>query len=321
MKHSRFNFFLSLIALILLSIYIPLTWAQNRFDDFSIEIPQIQNFEDFDIVTIKSRTVDLPAKNKDHQFGKNTIIEDQFFFIPKNGYVTEITSEVVGAPSQEVIHHSALLNSLGKKDFMCPEIPEFVYMTDEYLSPFAPPNGYGYQIKPPKNLYYLFTHFRNDLNTDFKNVYLKLTLKISKNKQQPLETIRLDGHNNSCDKFSSFPILANSHKEITMKEPLESPYSGKVIFIAGHFHDYSDHLKILKNGQEVLNFKPVFSSNNNSRSDLKSENHIEKIPPISPDNLYFQKGDKITLLTEYFNPTDMPIEAMVLALAYIAVSK
>lgn len=273
---------------------------KQNYGHITLEIPKIEKYQNYDIITIKSRPISLKK-------GADITTKDQLFFYPKEGYITEITPSLIGTGDKEILHHAVIADIFEGRDTACPSYKTLIFATGSEMTPFLAPISYGYKLKPLKNLFYLETHWQNLQNKEFSNIQFQYKIKVSKNTARPLHVVRLDA-SPVCDQHSSLVVQPHSIQTFSAKTSYIAPYNGKIVLAGGHIHQYAKSLIILKNKEKVIEFLPNFDENGK----------VLSIPPVYPQELHINRGDRIDLESTYSNPLNSPIEAMAIAFIYLA---
>lgn len=89
--------------------------------------------------------------------------------------------------------------------------------------------------------------------------------------------------------------------------PLEIGSDFEVYALLGHVHDYADHIKLYRNGEEVW-AAPIVKD---------GSGRVVALPVHLRPGLEFRKGDQMVLETRYTNPYDFPVDAMGIAVLFV----
>lgn len=98
----------------------------------------------------------------------------------------------------------------------------------------------------------------------------------------------------------TFWIPPNTTKVDRWMLPLEIGSDMEVYGIIGHVHDFADHLKLFKNGQEIYS-APILKD---------KDGRVTAIPLVLRPGISFKKGDQLMMEAQYTNPHDVPVDAM-----------
>jgi hypothetical protein len=256
---------------------------------------QVNNDPVAHVLTVRVGPVRLPA-NADHmQIAQPPAL---YFRIPVDGWITAYHPRLVdeaGKPEPgRLLHHVAFHNA-SRPDFLCPNKLEHTFGAGGELNDWPAVPGFGYRVHRGDRMR-VTAMFHNPTEDAYLATFLEVRMEY-----QP--TGSGSGLKSVYPAWFDVGSCGNSEYDLpagpsTRKGKVTLGYSGILLGVGGHMHDYGRRLTLenTTRGEQVARLD----------SKLDATGHIVSMPIVlflTRGGYRLQKGDTLETTADYDNPT------------------
>ena len=247
------------------------------------------------LLTVRRGPIDIPAGTP-HEY-----LADRVFTIPFDGWLTSLKPRVIDASGRSLprrlLHHLDFYNA-SRRDLLCPGEMEILFSTGSELQPWQLPPGTGLRLRKGDDIL-IRTMVENLTKRDFPNTFVEVRMSYTLDSEQSLLTsvypmvISLFYCRKGLSVYDLKPGVNVATSEIM------GPYSGRLLAVGGHVHDYARELKLenLTRRETIATLIPQFDD----------QGRFLSLPIISlaeHGGYKIEHGDTLRLTSTYENPTD-----------------
>ncbi len=262
-------------------------------------------------MTIRVGPVSLPAHT-----GHRSVAQPRTFFltIPFDGWLTAYHPRVTNARGQrlpnQLLHHAAFYN-IARRDLLCANRQEHIFGAGGEMTDWPSVPGFGYHVKKGDRIR-ITTMFVNPTNKSYPKAFLEVRIDYR---------IAQSGSNGPKNVYPVWFDVAGCGNSSYNLPPGESTktgkfklrYSGRLLAVGGHLHDYGQWL-VLKDATSNETIASLEANANAS-------GHVLSMPIVSFANhggYALHRGDVIKVTDAYNNSRGKSISdgAMGIAVGY-----
>lgn len=197
-------------------------------------------------MTVRIGPVSLPA-SADHM----TLPQPQALWmtIPLNGWLTAYHLTLVDAKGQtlphKLLHHVAFYDT-ARPDFLCPSKEEHIFGAGAEINDWPAIPGFGYRVHKGDRVR-ISSMFENPTPENYRDVFLQVRIEYrSQNEHDAgLKDVYPAWFDVMGCQDSGYDLAPG---ESTKSGEFKIPYSGELLGVGGHLHDYGQWL-VLKNAR------------------------------------------------------------------------
>jgi hypothetical protein len=263
------------------------------------------------VLTVRLGPLDLPAHQTHHEIAQSP---NEFFTIPFDGWLTAYHPQLTDAAGRRLpnrlLHHVAFFNT-ARADFLCPQKPEHIFGAGGEMNDWPDQPGFGYRVHQGDRIL-VSTMFHNETARNYPQVFLEVEMdyqpaSASGPKLKNVYPAWFDVKGCGPSGYDLTPGRNVTSDQFTLG------YSGKLIGVGGHLHDYGRTL-ILED-----------STHNQTIATLAAKLNAQYQMVSIPVKLFtrsggypLKKGQVVKVTAIYDNPTGKPIPegAMGIAVGY-----
>ena len=234
--------------------------------------------------------------------------------VPFEGWITayhpRLTDGAGRALPDRLLHHVAFYNT-GRPDFLCPAKPEHIFGAGGEMNDWPATPGFGYRVHQGERIL-ISTMFHNETETSHPDTYLEVRIEY-----QPLVPGGA-GLKNVYPTWFDVKNCGRSGYDLTPGENVTTGrfslgYSGALIGVGGHLHDYGRQLRLVDTArkQDIAKLD----------AKLDPRGRIVSVPVVrftDRGGYHLNKGDVVQVTAIYDNPTGklLPEGAMGIVVGY-----
>ncbi len=232
------------------------------------------------VLTVTLGPLNLPA-NTTHD--KAPQIAPQMVEVPFDGWITAYHPSLVTPDGQPIpgrlLHHVAFWNT-NRADFLCPNKDEHIFGAGGEMNDWPTLPGFGYRVHKGDRIR-ITTMFHNPTATPYPQTLLRVKMEYA-TAEAGLKSVYPAWFDAKQCGDSDFPLHANG---TVRKGTFTLNYSGRLLGVGGHMHDYGTHLmlSVLKPSAPPNQQPDVIAS---LVSKLDNDGHIVSIPIVT----FYQGG-------------------------------
>jgi hypothetical protein len=267
------------------------------------------------IITLRVGPMNLPA-NTSHM--KMPQPPDLTWTIPMTGWLLAYHAKLVDAAGNSVpgvvLHHVAFWNE-NRSDFLCPNKEEHIFGAGGELTDWTQIPGFGYRVEKGDQIR-VETMIHNPTATSYEKAFLEISIPyLDDAAPAPVKNFYPAWMDVASCGNSSYDLPAGPSKKVG-SVPVK--YSGILLGVGGHMHDYAQQLTLEVSGvarsevkvPEAETSRTGFALANKQVAVLPAkvddQGHLLNIPVVT----FFQTGgypiaagNKLTVTATYNNPT------------------
>ncbi|MGI9103955.1 MAG: hypothetical protein ACR2IF_16060 [Terriglobales bacterium] len=260
------------------------------------------------VLVVTLGPLDLPA-HTDHRSMPQPA--PQILEIPFDGWITAYHPSLMDARGAQlppgILHHVAFWNT-ARADFLCPNKDEHIFGAGGEMNDWPALPGFGYRVRKGDRIR-ITTMFHNPTATSYANARLSVAMEY-----QPAEA---DAQLKSvypawfdvkqCGN-SEFQLAAEGMK---LDATIPVHYSGRLLGVGGHLHDYGRQLLIRDATQNQL----IAELN----STLDEQGHIRAMPIVTfadRGGFPLRQGDNVEVAATYDKPRIANADGMGIVVGY-----
>jgi len=274
--------------------------------------------ENSQIITLRVGPMTLPA-NTSHM--KMPQPPDLVWTIPTAGWLLAYHPKLVDGAGNSVpgavLHHVAFWNE-NRSDFLCPNKEEHIFGAGGELTDWVQIPGFGYRIEKGDHIR-IETMIHNPTATSFEKVFLEISIPyapfIDDATPAPVKNIYPAWMDVASCGNSGYDLPPGASKK-TGTVPVK--YSGILLGVGGHMHDYGQQLALEVSGVASSETKVPETEISRTQFALArkevavlaartdEQGHLISIPVVTffqTGGYQFAAGDQLTITATYNNPT------------------
>ena len=263
------------------------------------------------MLTMRLGPLDLPAHQTHHEIAQ---APNQYFTIPLDGWLTAYHPQLTDAAGRRLpnrlLHHVAFFN-MARADFLCPQKPEHIFGAGGEMNDWPDQPGFGYLVHKGDRIL-VSAMFHNTSAMSYSQVFLEVqmdyqTVAAAATERKSIYPAWFDVKGCGPSGYDLTPGRNVTSDQFTLA------YSGKLIGVGGHLHDYGRSL-VLEDVTRNLTIATL-----NAR--LNAQYQMVSIPIklfTGSGGYPLKKGEVVKVTAIYNNPTGKPIPegAMGIAVGY-----
>ncbi|MGZ4812368.1 MAG: hypothetical protein ACXVZI_06330 [Terriglobales bacterium] len=257
-------------------------------------------------ITAKLGPLYLPA-HTDHTATHQPL--PQFLTIPFDGWITAYHPSLVDDAGNKLpgrmLHHVAFWNTR-RSDFLCPNKEEHIFGAGGEMNDWPALPGFGYRVHKGDRIR-VTTMFHNPTGQDYPSAWLVVRMEYQP-ETASLKSVYPAWFDVKQCGDSSFPIVTGG---MTLNAEIPVNFSGRLLGVGGHMHDYGEQL--------VLSDETQKQSIAKLDSTLDGEGHIQSMPVVvflERGGFPLKKGDEVPVQAKYGNPRQANAEGMAIVVGY-----
>ena len=267
------------------------------------------------VITLRVGPMNLPA-NTSHM--KMPQPPDLVWTIPMTGWLLAYHPKLVDAAGNSVpgvvLHHVAFWNE-NRSDFLCPNKEEHIFGAGGELTDWAQIPGFGYRVEKSDEIR-VETMIHNPTATAYEKVFLEISIPfLDDATPAPVKNFYPAWMDVASCGNSGYDLPPGPSKKVG-SVPVK--YSGILLGVGGHMHDYGQQLTLEVAGvarsevkvPEAESSRTEFALANKQvavlPANVDDQGHLLNIPVVT----FFQtggypiaSGNKFTVTATYNNPT------------------
>ena len=266
------------------------------------------------VITLREGPMNLPAHTGHHQAAQPP---DQTWTVPFDGWLLGYTPRLVDAAGAAVpgtlLHHTAFWN-VNRSDFLCKNKEEHIYGAGSEMNVWPAIPGYGYRVQKGDQIR-IETMVYNPTAKDYPSVWLEvaiqfLPLPAAGEKPAPVRNVYPAWIDVQECGGSGYTLLEG---QSTKTGVITVRYSGALLGVGGHLHDYGRQLLLrdAATGKEIAKLD----------AKVDEQGHLLSTPIVTfyeTGGYALHRGDKLEVTATYDNPTgqEIPDGAMGIMVGY-----
>jgi hypothetical protein len=284
----------TLVLAILVALFVPPASSQHTHTDMSSPAKLVVRDVGANRLILRLGPMALPAG-----VSHNAMVDvaPQIFTVPFDGWVTAYhprMTDAGGSPLPgKLLHHVAFWN-LGRSDFLCPEHNEHIFGAGGEMTDWPAIPGVGYRVNAGDRIK-ITSMFHNPTATNYPDAYLEVELEYATVKSgvalRDVFPAWFDVKGCGESSYDLAPGRNLTTGEFTLS------YSGVLLGVGGHLHDYGRQLKLtdITHHQEIAKLD----------SELDARGHLLTVPIVTfgANGYHLNKGDVIAVAATYENST------------------
>jgi hypothetical protein len=234
----------------------------------------------------------------------------QILEIPFDGWITAYHPSLVdgsGAPLPgRMLHHVAFWNT-ARADFLCPNKDEHIFGAGGEMNDWPALPGFGYRVRKGDRIR-VTTMFHNPTETSYSSAWLVVRMEYQPDGGAPLKSVYPAWFDVKKCGDSSFPLAPDG---TTLKADIAVNFSGRLLGVGGHLHDYGQQLELADSTQHqaIATLK----------AELDDQGHIRSIPVtvfLDRGGFPLKKGDTVNVQARYDKPRAPNADGMAIVVGY-----
>ncbi len=265
------------------------------------------------LITLREGPMNLPAHSA-HDMTPQP--PDQLWTVPFDGWLLGFTPQMMDSTGAAVpgklLHHAAFWNT-NRSDFLCRNKEEHIFGAGSEMNIWPVVPGFGYRVQKGDQIR-IETMVYNPTDKDYSGVWLQVDIQYF---PQPAGAEKAAIRNiypawidvQECGN-SGYTLLAGKSSKTGV---ITVPYSGALLGVGGHLHDYATNLTL----REAADGKLIASLD--AKTDEKGT--LLSLPVVTfheTGGYALKAGDKLEVTASYSNPSDseIPDGAMGIVVGY-----
>jgi hypothetical protein len=259
-------------------------------------------------ITLRVGPMNLPA-NTSHM--KMPQPPDLVWSIPINGwllaYHPKLVDDAGNSVPGTVLHHVAFWNE-NRPDFLCPNKEEHIFGAGGELTDWAQIPGFGYRVEKGDQIR-VETMIHNPTAMAYEKVYLEISIPYT-----PSDDDTSTNNTSSASLKNFYPVwmdvaaCGNSSYDLPPGPSkkvgsVRVNYSGILLGVGGHMHDYGQQLTLENSPADSSNTKKTVAT---LPAKTDSQGHLLAVAVVTffqTGGYPFTTGDNLTITATYNNPT------------------
>lgn len=265
------------------------------------------------VLTVELGPLNLPAHTT---HDKAEQVPPRTLDIPFDGWITAYHPALVAPDGQPIpgrlLHHVAFWNT-NRADFLCPNKDEHIFGAGGEMNDWPALPGFGYRVHKGDKIR-ITTMFHNPTATDYPKTMLRVKIEYAP-AAAGLKSVYPAWFDAKQCGDSDFPLNPNG---MVQKGTFTLKYSGRLLGVGGHMHDYGKQLmlSVLKQSAPANQQPDVIAS---LVSKLDNEGHIVSMPVVT----FYQGGGypllkdaKVEVTGTYGKPRVPNADGMAIVVGY-----
>ncbi len=259
------------------------------------------------VLTVELGPLNLPARtphDKAEQMPPRTLE------IPFDGWITAYHPSLVTPDGRPIpgrlLHHVAFWNT-DRADFLCPNKDEHIFGAGGEMNDWPALPGFGYRVHKGDRIR-ITTMFHNPTGTDYPQTILRVKMEYAPAGANIKSVYPAWFDAEKCGE-SDFPLQASGTK---VQAILPINYSGRLLGVGGHMHDYGELLTLEKS-------KPAVDRIATLPAKLDDQGHIQSMPIVTfldRGGYPLNKGDHVEVVGTYGKPRIPNADGMAIVVGY-----
>jgi hypothetical protein len=265
---------------------------------------QVSNDVAAHVLTVTLGPLNLPA-NTSHD--KAQQMPPQTLTIPFDGWITAYHPALVTPDGHAIpgrlLHHVAFWNT-GRSDFLCPNKLEHIFGAGGEMNDWPALPGFGYRVHKGDRIS-ITTMFNNPTTTSYPQTLLRVKMEYAPAEANLRSVYPAWFDTQGCGE-SDFVLGSEGTKK---EGSFTLAYSGRLLGVGGHMHDYGERLTLTDAG------KPVATLD----AKLDPDGHIVSMPIVTffdRGGFALAKGDKLDVVGTYGKPRIPDAHGMAIVVGY-----
>ena len=263
------------------------------------------------VLTVTLGPVNLPANTThDHVAQPMPLMLE----IPFDGWITAYHPSLISGDGQKVpgrlLHHVAFWNT-NRGDFLCPNKDEHIFGAGGEMNDWPALPGFGYRVHKGDRIR-ITTMFHNPSSTPYPQTFLRVKMEYAP-ADAGLKSVYPAWFDVKQCGDSDFPLQPNGTK---MQGAFTLNFSGRLLGVGGHMHDYGEHLALRK----VVSGDPgVGAPIAELMAELDTAGHITGMPIVmflDTGGYPLNKGDRVQVTGRYSPPRVPNADGMAIVVGY-----
>lgn len=256
------------------------------------------------VLTVTLGPLNLPA-NTPHDQAEQ--LAPQTLEIPFDGWITAYHPALITPSGQPIpgrlLHHVAFYNT-ARSDFLCPNKLEHIFGAGGEMNDWPALPGIGYHVNKGDRIR-IQTMFHNPTDTSYPQTLLRVTMEYAP-ADANLKSVYPAWFDVQQCGDSDFALGSDG---VTKSGEFTLGFSGRLLGVGGHMHDYGEQLTLTDGG------KPVASLH----TKLDEAGHIVSMPIVTfldRGGYVLQKGDRVDVTGTYEKPRIPNAHGMAIVVGY-----
>jgi hypothetical protein len=250
--------------------------------------------------------LNLPA-NTDHLAMPQAV--PQFIEIPFEGWITayhpSLVDDTGNALPGRMLHHVAFWNT-ARSDFLCTNKEEHIFGAGGEMNNWPALPGFGYRVHKGDRIR-VTTMFHNPTEKSYESAWLVVKMEYQPDSAglKSVYPAWFDAKN--CGD-STFAVPASG---LELQSEIPVNFSGRLLGVGGHMHDYGEQLVLLDKAQQ----EPIATLN----ATLDEQGHIRSMPMavfMDRGGVPLKKGEHVLVQAKYGKPRMANAEGMAIVVGY-----
>ncbi len=250
--------------------------------------------------------LNLPA-NTDHMAMAQPA--PQFLVVPFDGWITAYHPSLVDdaghALPGRMLHHVAFWNT-ERSDFLCPNKEEHIFGAGGEMNDWPALPGFRYRVHKGDRIR-VTTMFHNPTDRSYTDAWLVVRMEYQPESAGLKSVYPAWFDVKKCGE-SSFAVPPSG---IALQADIPVNFSGRLLGVGGHMHDYGERLAI----SDVTQNQPIAALD----ATLDEQGHIRSMPValfMELGGFPLKKGDDVLVQAEYGKPRVANADGMGIVVGY-----
>jgi hypothetical protein len=233
----------------------------------------------------------------------------QFIEIPFDGWITAyhpaLVDEAGNVLPGQMLHHVAFWNT-ERSDFLCSNKEEHIFGAGGEMNDWPALPGFGYRVRKGDRIR-VTTMFHNPTQTSYERAWLVVRMEYQP-KSAELKSVYPAWFDVQKCGDSNFAVPASG---ITRQADIPVNFSGRLLGVGGHMHDYGEQLVLSDETQQ----QPIASL----QATLDEQGHLRSMPVavfLDRGGFPLKKGDAVRVEARYGKPRLSHAEGMAIVVGY-----
>jgi hypothetical protein len=234
----------------------------------------------------------------------------QILEIPFDGWITAYHPALVDDGGRQLpgrmLHHVAFWNT-ARADFLCPNKDEHIFGAGGEMNDWPALPGFGYRARRGDRIR-VTTMLHNPTETSYPSAWLVVRMEYQPAGAAPLKSVYPAWFDVKKCGDSSFPLEKGG---MTLKADIPVNFSGRLLGVGGHLHDYGEQLELEDSTQQ----QPIATL----QAVLDDQGHIRSIPValfLDRGGFPVKKGDTVNVRARYQEPRLAGADGMAIVVGY-----
>jgi len=262
------------------------------------------------VITLREGPMNLPAHTSHTRAAQPP---DVTWTIPIDGWLLGYTPKLVdaagGAVPGTLLHHTAFWN-VNRPDFLCKNKEEHIFGAGSEMSVWPPIPGYGYRVQKGDQIR-IETMVYNPTARSYPSVWLEVAIQfLPITSSSPVKSVYPSWIDVQECGNSGYDLPAGKSTKTGF---VTLVYSGTLLGVGGHLHDYGRELLL----RDAVSQKEIAKLDAN----VDEQGHLISTPIVTffeTGGYPLKRGDRLEVSAAYDNPTgkSIPEGAMGIVVGY-----